>query len=142
MLKYDNVTSFVFNPEEAISFEGETGPYVQYAHARICSILEKHGKKINSADFEKLHSADDQKLVLFISKFPDVAEEAARSYKPHIISRYLIDLSQAFNEFYHKCPILQSDEETMKARLMLISAVKQVLENGLGLLGIEAPEKM
>ena len=143
MLKYDNVTEFIFDPDEAISFEGETGPYVQYAHARISSILKKYNKKVtNKIKSSVLNTQEDEKVILLLSKFPEIAEESANSYKPHLLARYLLDLAQAFNEFYHACPILDSDEDTKKARLNLILAVKQVLETGLNLLGIEAPEAM
>ena len=141
MLKYDNITELVFDPQEAISFEGETGPYIQYAHARISSILKKYGKKVtNTIKQEVLNTDEDGKLILLLTKYPEIIEQAAESYTPHLLARYLLALSQAFNEFYHSCPILQSDEDTKKARLNLILAVQQVLKNGLNLLGIEAPE--
>ncbi|MBD3355426.1 arginine--tRNA ligase [Candidatus Woesearchaeota archaeon] len=143
MLKFDNVTSFTYDPEESLSFEGETGPYVQYAHARISSILKKYNKKIpKKINYSLLNTDDDKKLIFLLSKFPEEVENAAESYKPHLLARYLLDLSQAFNEFYHECPILQSDEDTKTARLNLILSVQQVLKNGLNLLGIEAPEAM
>ena len=85
---------------------------------------------------------EDEKLISLLSKFNEVIEQAAVNYKPHLLSRYLLDLAQAFNEFYHASPILQADEEVRDARLNLILAVKQVLEKGLNLLGIEAPEAM
>ena len=140
MLKYDNVTSFVFDPSEALSFEGETGPYIQYAHARICSILDKHSGKASIANFEVLHNPEEEKLVMLLNKFQTVVETAG--YKPHLIARYLLDLSQGFNEFYHACPILQADEDLMIARLRLIMAVKQIIANGLSILRIEAPVAM
>jgi len=143
VLKYDPLKDFVFNPEESISFEGETGPYVQYAHARICSVLEKHGGKVSgNADFNLLKEKEERFLIRLLSQFPATAEAAANNYKPLLIARYLLDLSQAFNNFYHQYPILKADEETKKARLLLIAAVKQVLKNGLNLLAIEAPERM
>ncbi len=143
ILKHDNITSFTYDPEESLSFEGETGPYVQYAHARISSILKKYGKKVkNKINYSLLKTKEDKKLISLLSRFPETVEEAASSYKPHIVSKYLLDISQAFNEFYHECPILQSDEDTKRARLNLVLAVKQVLKNGLNLLGIEAPEAM
>ena len=95
-----------------------------------------------TANFTVLTTKEDEALVTQLSRFPDVVEEAALNCKPHLLSRYLLDLSQSFNEFYHACPILQSDEDTKNARLLLIGAVKQVLANGLNLLGIEAPEAM
>jgi len=143
MLKFDNITSFTYDPEESLSFEGETGPYCQYAHARICSIMDKYNKKVaNKIKPDVLNTKEDEKIILILSKFPEVVEEAAENYKPNLIAHYVLDLSQAFNEFYHACPILQSDDDTKLARLNLILSVKQVLETGLNLLGIEAPKAM
>jgi len=147
ILKYDALKDFVFNPKESISFEGETGPYIQYAHARICSILRKFGKSIDKGFIDKtdlslLKEKEELELVKLLGKFPNVVENAASSYKPSLISRYLLDLSQAFNEFYHIHQILKEKEEMRNARILLIDSVRQVLRNGLNLLGIEAPEKM
>ena len=142
MIAQDPNKYIVFDIKKVMDFEGETGPYIQYAHARICSVLRKAGKTAKGANFEMLHSPQEENLVMLLLNFPSVVAEAGESYKPHIIARYLLDLSQSFNEFYHKCPIIQADEETKKARMMLIIAVKQVLENGLELLGIKAPEAM
>ncbi len=143
ILKYDPPKDFVFNPEESISFDGETGPYVQYAHARICSILEKYGKKVPAnADFSLLKEKEEQLLIRFMFRFPATVEAAANNYKPLLIARYLLDISQAFNNFYHQHQIIKADDETRNARLLLIAAVRQVLRNGLELLAIEAPERM
>jgi arginyl-tRNA synthetase len=143
LLKYESVKDILFDPKESLSFEGETGPYVQYAHARIASILKKYGKKVtNEIKSKTLETEEERKVILLLTKYPEIVAEAAENFKPHLVARYLLDLSQGFNEFYHACPILQSDDDTMKARLNLILAVKQVLANGLELLGIEAPEAM
>ncbi len=143
ILKYDPLKDFVFNPEESISFDGETGSYVQYAHARICSIIGKYGKKIPAAaDFSLLKEKEEQLIIRLLSRFPETVEAAASNYKPLLVARYLLDLSQAFNNFYHQHQIIKAEEETKKARLLLIAAVGQVLRNGLELLAIEAPERM
>ncbi|MBN1157526.1 arginine--tRNA ligase, partial [Candidatus Woesearchaeota archaeon] len=142
MLKTDADRDIYYNPEESISFEGETGPYVQYAHARICSILERSKKKPRKADLSLLKHEREITIVKLLSQFPVACASAAKNYKPHIITRYLLDLAQAFNEFYHSCQILKEKKDLRDARLMLITAVRIVLENGLNLLGIVALEKM
>jgi arginyl-tRNA synthetase len=143
MLKFDAVTSFTYNPEESLNFEGETGPYVQYAHARICSILARHVEELpKKVDFALLDRPHEERLIIMLARFPDVVREAASHYRPHLVARYLIDLAQAFNEFYHALPVLNAEQKLRDARLGLIMAVKQVLKNGLWLLGIDAPEQM
>lgn len=142
-LKFDIQRDFIFDPKESISFEGETGPYIQYSHARICSILRKANKKITSqVNFETLNQDEEVKLVKVLGDFEKTVAESARDYRPHVLARYLVDLAQAFNEFYHKCPVISEMEQVMKARLLLVDSVRQVLFNGLGLLGIAAPEEM
>ncbi|MDD5086430.1 MAG: arginine--tRNA ligase [Candidatus Nanoarchaeia archaeon] len=142
VLKYDALKDFVFNPKESISFEGETGPYIQYAHARICSILRKAGKQAKDIDLSLLNKKEEKDIIKLLGSFPEVIDSAASGYKPSLIARYLLDLSQLFNEFYHKHQIIKADEKTRDARLALIKSIKYVVENGLNLLGIDAPEKM
>ena len=135
--------SIIFDWDKALDFEGETGPYVQYAYARICSVLRKHNKKlIEKVNYSVLNTKEEEKLISILSQFPEKVDESAEHYRVHIISRYLLDLAQSFNEFYHSCPILQAEKPVMNARLKLITAVKQILANGLNLLGINAPERM
>ena len=142
ILKYDNTTSFVYNPEESLSFEGDTGPYVQYAYARICSIMKKAVKKSRSADFSLLTSQQEISLLNALNTFPEAVENAAKSYRPSIIARYALDLAQKFNEFYHSCQILKEEEKIMTARLTLCRAVQQVLRNSFHILNIDACEEM
>jgi len=141
MLKNDAMKDMMYNPEESIKFEGETGPYVQYAHTRINSILAKAKLPIK-ADYSLLKDELELKLITLISQFPDKINEAAQSYKPSVIANYLIELSQYFNSFYTKLPVLKAEKGVKEARLHLILAIKRVLKNGLNLLGIEAPERM
>ncbi|MBL7057564.1 arginine--tRNA ligase [Candidatus Woesearchaeota archaeon] len=140
-VKYDPIKNFMFKPNESLSFEGETGPYVQYAHARINSILKKC-IDTGIVDYKALKTKDEQALISLLAEYPKKIEEAATHYKPSIITRYLLDLAQTFNEFYHKYQVLKADENVKGARIAMILAIKQVLSNGLGLLGIDAPGKM
>lgn len=142
ILKYDTPKDFVFNAGESIALEGETGPYIQYTHARICSIFKKAGKLPAKADFKKLNTKEEHYLVSMLSKFPKAAKEAADGYKPMVVARYLLDLCQLFNNFYHQYPVLTSEADVREARLLLLDAVKQVIRNGLWLLSIDAPEEM
>lgn len=142
ILKHDHVKDMNYNPKESISFEGETGPYVQYAYARISSILDKFGRNVEKADYSLLKEEAEKKLIKLVADFPNVVEESARNTRPSLVARYLLELTHAFNEFYEKCWVLVDNEELKKARILLSICVKQVLKNGLGLLGIECLEKM
>jgi len=135
-----NVT---FDWQHALSFEGDTGPYLQYSHARICSILRKYNKKVtDKIDYSLLKSNEELSLIKQLNNFPDIVNQSSSLLKPHLIANYLYNLSQNLNEFYHKCPILKAEDKLKKARLLLISCVKQTLANGLAVLGIEALERM
>lgn len=143
MLRVDPVRDMVYDPEESISFEGETGPYVQYAHARCCSLLKKSPiKTITNVDFGLLKHPKEEAIVGLLSRFPELINESTSHYKPSSVTRYLLDLAKAFNEFYEACAIIQKDKELLKARLLIVDCVRQVLKNGLAVLGIEAPEVM
>jgi arginyl-tRNA synthetase len=143
MLKIDPKRDMTYDPKESISFEGETGPYLQYTHARICSILEKTDSKIaKNIDFSLLKEKVELNLINNLFMFKQIVQDAAEQYKPSLISRYLLDLTQLFNEFYHSCPVLKADENLKNVRLMLIAKTKDVIKDGLYLLGIDAPEKM
>ncbi len=144
MINRDNERELVFDWEQAMKLEGETGPYVQYAYARVCSIFRKHGKPApQKADYSQLTGTPAEiRIVKLLRGFPSIVRDAAAQLKPALVSRYLLDLSQAFSNFYNDCPILSADEKVRDARLLLSSSVKQVLENGLKLLAIEVLEEM
>lgn len=143
ILRVSPEKNVIFNWQQALSFEGESAPYIQYAYARICSILRKYNKKIDSKiKYNLLKKDEEVGLIKKISEFPGVINKFTDNYKPNIIANYLYELAQKFNEFYHSCPVLKEKEELKKARLMLVECVKIVLGNGLNLLGIETLEKM
>ncbi len=142
ILKYDPAKDFIYNPKESISFEGETGPYIQYAHARICSIL-RNEKKFNPEKIKANYSNEKEfRLITLLSNFKRAVEETANNYKPSMITRYALELAQAFNEFYQECPVLKEKGKVKDSRLLLIFCVKQVISNALDLLGIKSPEEM
>ncbi|KYK33009.1 MAG: hypothetical protein AYK19_14445 [Theionarchaea archaeon DG-70-1] len=141
MLKKDNNKTILFDPKEAVNFEGQTGAYVQYAHARASRILEKEEPELTQFTFAAL-TKEEGNLLELLAAFPGAVEQAAESYKPNILANYVFDTARAFNEFYHACPVLQAEVNTKKARLTLVLATKVVLKKGLELLGIEAPERM
>jgi arginyl-tRNA synthetase len=140
----DRTKDVVFDLKRILSFEGDTGPYLMYTHARAASILRKVKRKPSKdADFSLLQDPSEQRVIKLISKFPSSIQDSLAQYKPHILAQYLIEFGRAFNEFYHKCPCAQEkDEDIQLARLTLIEASRQLLENGLRLLGIEAPSEM
>ncbi len=139
----DRVKDVVFDLQRILSFEGDTGPYLQYTHARATSIVRKAKGLKPKVDAFLLSDETEIKLVKLLSRFSKKILESLAQYKPHILAQYLIEIGRAFNEFYHKCPCLQEKNEDLKlARLALIEASRQLLENGLHLLGITAPKEM
>ena len=142
LVRTDPVRDIVFDPEESISFDGETGPYLQYTHARACSILRKAGAVKGKLDYGLLVSAQEKNLISMLAAFAGKVDDSAAHYRPHVLCRYLLDLAQVFNEFYHSSPVISENKELMKARLQLVDAVRQVMLNGLTCLGIYAPEEM
>jgi arginyl-tRNA synthetase len=141
ILKYDPRKNFTFNPEESLNFEGDTGPYLQYTHARICSILDKapeHG----SVSYEVLSEEEEQGLLRELSKFSTAVTEAGLHYKPSTLATQLLEIAHAFNTFYHACPVLQADDRIRDARLALVDATRQTLAKGLELLCITPLEEM
>ena len=145
MLSQDARKPIEFRMEDWLSFEGETGPYVLYAYARICSIQRKAKERGLAPDFSLSHLLVDQSeqaVLKEIYRFDDIIEEIAFDYKVSSLPRYLIALCKAFSSFYHTCPVLQAEPDLAKARLALIEGVRIILGKGLDLLGINPPEEM
>lgn len=133
-----------FSWSEALNFDGDSAPYIQYAHARCCSILEKSGLRLEDAGLDGLRGLDEleEKLVFMLLCFPDVVEKAAVGYKPNLVSSFIYELASVFSRFYRECPVLNAEDDIRLRRLLLVDAVRQVLCSGLFLLGIEAPVRM
>lgn len=141
MLKKDNNKLILFDPKEAVSFEGQTGAYIQYAHARASRILEKEAARTDDYSYENL-TKEEKNLLESLAAFPAVIHQAAEQYKPNVLANYVFDCAKAFNEFYHACPVLQAPPHIKKARLTLVLASRKILKTGLALMGIDAPERM
>ena len=139
----NRIKDYVFSWDKTLSFEGETGPYVQYTYARTCSILRKADMDINEeVDYSVLTDNESFNVIKKLQGFKEALIVAHDKYEPFIITRYIVGLAQEFNRFYHECPIITDDERVKKARLLLTLTVNTVLKKGLELLGMEAPEKM
>lgn len=143
-LSNSRIKDYTFSWERTLSFEGETGPYVQYTHARACSLIKKANIDITSdIDFNILtENKDSMEVVRILGTFKSVLLRSAERNEPHHISRFVLDLSQAFNKFYHDNLILVDNNSIKKARLALVEATRIGIKNGLSILGMEAPEKM
>ncbi|WP_069650937.1 arginine--tRNA ligase [Caloranaerobacter ferrireducens] len=142
-LSNNKIKDIVFNWDRMLSFDGETGPYVQYTHARANSVLNKKQYDItNDVDYSILTNQEAVDVIRLLQSFPEAVVNAMEKNEPSIITRHIVDIAQAFNKFYHECPIIVEDENIQKARLLLVFAAKTVLKTGLGLLGIDAPDKM
>jgi arginyl-tRNA synthetase len=137
-LSRDRARDVVFDIDQILSFEGDTGPYIQYTYARAGSILKKSKKK--PSHDPKFSDAIELDIVRKLSLFPDVVERAAAEYRPNLIANYVFDLATAFNGFYHSSKVVGSDNEEDK--IALITAVMQVIENSLRLLGIDVVSEM
>lgn len=145
ILKVDPKKKMLFNPKESIDFNGNTGPFIQYTHARICSILRKaagQGLEASVAPGVEL-SPKEVRLVKIIGAYPQKVAEAAKAFSPSVIANYCYDLAKEFNQYYHDTTILKEENaDLLKMRLELISVLASVLRKGMKILGIELPERM
>jgi len=149
-LSNNRIKDYTFKWDQILNFDGETGPYVQYTHARCASLLRKAGEDIvakaqdpKNVDFALLAKSDSAyELIKLIYAFPGVVEQAGEKYEPSIITRHIIDIAQCFNKFYHDEHIIVDDEVEKTSKIALVIATKRVIATGIGLLGMKAPERM
>jgi arginyl-tRNA synthetase len=147
ILKVDPRKNMTFNPKESIDFNGNTGPFIQYTHARIRSVLRKavdNGIAIDGAIATDLQLAEkEQNMVQLVANFESVVEEAGNTYSPAVIANYIYELVKEYNQFYHDFYIIREENEALRHfRLVLSKSVAQVIKSGMKLLGIEVPERM
>jgi len=144
-LSHDPATAIDFNWDKALALEGNSGPYLQYAYARVRSLMEKAGADGVAAEdaFRALHpvsSPSEKRLALQLLEFPGAVVRAAEAYKPSVLADYLFQTAQLYSSFYQSSPILKSEEPIRSVRLGLCALFGKVLGAGLGLLGIETPD--
>lgn len=143
MLKQDSSKKIVFDPKESLSFEGHTGPYLLYTYSRMVSLLAKVPKKFVDPNLETLTADQEHTLVRKLAEYPQTVISAATQYSPSKLAQYLFELCQAFSSFYEACPVLkEADLSRAAARIAIVGATKQVLENGFKLLGLPSVKEM
>lgn len=143
ILKVDPVKKMLFNPKESIDFNGHTGPFIQYTHARIKSVLRKADEDFRAQLSEINFNAVEKELVKLIYDFTTVVEEAGKTYNPGLIANYVYELTKLYNRFYHDCSILKEENQSVrKFRLQLSKLSAQCISNAMSLLGISVPERM
>ncbi len=142
-LSNNRIKDYTFSWDRTLSFEGETGPYVQYTHARCCAVLRKADQPVSAdINYEALSDQDAADVLSVLETFNKSIMTAMKKNEPHIVTRFVLDLAQAFNKFYHNSPILVEDADLRAARLALVEATRQTIENALKILGMKAPQKM
>jgi len=147
-LSHNKIKDYVFAWDKMLSFDGESGPYVQYTHARACSVLRKAGvmkdmdMSPENVDYSLLVDDASLDIARLINDFNSIVQDAADKNEPSLIARYVLDVAKAFNKFYHDNKIIVEDESLKKARLAVVKGITIVLKNGLALISMEAPERM
>lgn len=147
ILKVDPRKNMTFNPKESIDFNGNTGPFIQYTHARIRSVMRKAadaGVAIpSSIDTSSTLEHKEIQLLRMIEQFPIVVKDAGNSYSPAVIANYVYDLAKEYNQFYHELPIMFEENEHKRAvRLLISSITADIIKRGMWILGIDVPERM
>lgn len=148
IVKREPQKPITFKWEEALNFDGETAPYIQYAHARCCRILEKANFKVPGIGIDEIFNCgfelekEEKNLIKIISEFEETVARAADDLKPNLIAIYVYDAASNFSKFYKECKVIGTDENVEKRRLLMVDAVRQVIKNALDLIGIDAPERM
>jgi arginyl-tRNA synthetase len=148
IIKVDPKKTMLFNPKESIDFNGNTGPLIQYTHARICSILRKaseQGISFGAEDItnDLVPSAKEIRLIKLLNLFPSKVAEAVQALSPAVIANYSYDLAKEFNQYYHDTPVLrEEDGGLLRFRLVLIATLARVLRKAMDILGIRLPERM
>jgi arginyl-tRNA synthetase len=143
LLKVDPKKRLLFDPNESVDFQGHTGPFIQYTHARIKSVLSRvdYQPEIKTVVTELADVERD--LIVLLDKYPEAIKEAAKGYSPAVIANYVYELAKTYNKFYHEKSILQAeDEQSKQFRLHLSASSAKVISKGMKLLGIEVPERM
>ena len=143
MLKVDPKKKMLFDPKESIDFNGHTGPFIQYTHARICSVLRKadiaYDQNVNGLQLNAL----ERELIQWIYGFEDAVKEAGKLHNPSVVANYIYELVKCFNRFFHDHSILKEENKEIKVfRLQLAKSCGRVIANGMEMLGIKVPERM
>ena len=139
-LSSSRIKDIVFSYDKVLNFDGETGPYCQYTYARAKSVLRKGGNSTGYLGYQP--NDDEYELISMLERYPEVLVSASERYEPSMITRYAVDLSEAYNKFYFNCKILGEEDRVKNFRLALTEATATVIKNALSLLGIKTPEKM
>lgn len=143
LLKVDPRKGMMFNPLESVDFNGHTGPFIQYGHARTCALLRKYGKEVEATAVEVEPEGIERKLLLKLYLYRKAIAESAGTYNPALLANYIFELVKDFNAFYQQVPVMQADtEDRRRFRMQLVSLTGKVIKSGMKLLGIEVPDQM
>ena len=143
MLKVDPKKRMLFNPAESIDMQGNTGPFIQYTHARIKSVLRKAESPINKVPAVADINSNERSLIQLLNQYPEIIQLAGEEYSPAVIANYIYELAKEYNTFYHECPILiEADENVKQLRLVISQMTANVIASGMKLLGVQVPDRM